>query len=37
MVAVKFPNIMSRSIAFENISIRVLEWLGILCGCKLKL
>ena len=38
MVAVKFPNIMSRSIAFENIlSIRVLEWLGILFGCKLKL
>ena len=32
MVAVKLPNIMS---AFEKIlSIRVLEWLVILVGCK---
>ena len=37
MVAVKLPDIMSRSITFENIlSIRVLEWLLILVGCKIK-
>ena len=37
MVAVKLPNIMSRSITFENLlSIRVLEWLVILVGCKTK-
>ena len=37
MVAVKLPNIMSGSITFENIlSIRVLEWLVILVGCKIK-
>ena len=37
MVAVKLPDIMSGSITFENIlSIRVLEWLVILVGCKIK-
>ena len=37
MVAVKLPDIMSGSIAFENIlSIRVLEWLVILLGYKIK-
>ena len=37
MVAVKLPNIMSGSITFENIlSIRVLEWIVILVGFKLK-
>ena len=37
MVAVKLPDIMSESIAFENIlSIKVLEWLVILVGCKIK-
>ena len=37
MVAVKLPDIMSGSIAFENIlSITVLEWLVILVGCKIK-
>ena len=37
MVAVKLPGIMSGSIAFENtLSIRVLEWLVILVGCKVK-
>ena len=37
MIAVKLPNIMSGSIIFENIlSIRVLEWLVILVGCKTK-
>ena len=37
MVAVKLPDIMSGSITFENIlSIRVLEWLVILVGCKVK-
>ena len=37
MVAVKLPDIMSGSITFENmLSIRVLEWLGILVGCKIK-
>ena len=36
-VAVKLPDIMSGSITFENIlSIRVLEWLVILVGCKIK-
>ena len=37
MVAVKLPNIMSGSMRFENIlSIKVLEWLVILVGCKIK-
>ena len=37
MVAVKLPDIMSGSITFENIlSIRALEWLVILAGCKIK-
>ena len=37
MVAVKLPDIMSGSIVFEKIlSIRVLEWLVILVGCKIK-
>ena len=37
MVAVKLSDIMSGSIMFENIlSIRVLEWLVILVGCKIK-
>ena len=37
MVAVKLPGIMSGSITFENtLSIRVLEWLVILGGCKIK-
>ena len=37
MVAVKLPDIMFGSITFENIlSIRVLEWLVILVGCKIK-
>ena len=36
-MAVKLPDIMFGSIKFENIlSIRVLEWLGILVGCKIK-
>ena len=36
MVAVKLPDIMSGSITFENIlSIRVLEWLVVLVGCKI--
>ena len=36
-VAVKLPDIMSGSITFGNIlSIRVLEWLVILVGCKIK-
>ena len=36
-MAVKLPDIMSGSIAFENIlSIRVLEWLVILLGYKIK-
>ena len=34
MGAVKLP--MSGSITFENISIRGLEWLVILVGCKIK-
>ena len=37
MVAVKLPDIMAGSIAFENIlSIRVLEWLVIQLGYKIK-
>ena len=37
MVAVKFTDIMSGSIMFENIlSIKVLEWLVVLVGCKIK-
>ena len=37
MVAVKLPNIMSGPITIENIlSIRVLEWLVILVGYKIK-
>ena len=37
MLAVKLPVIMSGSITFENVlSIRVLEWLVILVGCKIK-
>ena len=37
IVAVRLPDIMSGSITFENIvSIRVLEWLVILVGCKIK-
>ena len=37
MMAVKLPVIMSESITFENVlSIRVLEWLVILAGCKIK-
>ena len=37
MVAVKLPDILSGSITFENkLSIRVLEWLVILVGCKIK-
>ena len=36
-VAVKLPDIMSGSITFENrLSIRVLEWLVILVGYKIK-
>ena len=36
MVAVNLPDIMSGSITFENIlSIRALEWLVILTGCKI--
>ena len=37
MVAVKLPDIMPVSITFDNIlSIRILEWLVILVGCKIK-
>ena len=37
MVAVKSPDIMPGSVTFENIlSIRVLIWLVILVGCKIK-
>ena len=37
MVAVELPDIISGSITFENIlSIRELEWLVILVGCKIK-
>ena len=36
-MAAKLPDIMSGPITFENIlSIRVLEWLVILVGCKIK-
>ena len=36
-MAVKLPATMSGSITFENIlSIRVLEWLIIVVGCKIK-
>ena len=36
-VAVKLPDIRSKSITFKNrLSIRVLEWLVILVGCKSK-
>ena len=35
--AVKLPDIISESITFENIlSIRVVEWLVFLVGCKIK-
>ena len=37
IVAVKLPDIISGIITFENIlSIKVLKWLVILVGCKLK-
>ena len=37
MVEVKLPDIMSGSITFQNmLSLRVLEWLVILVGCKTK-
>ena len=37
MVAVKLPDIMFGSTTFENmLSLRVLEWLVILVGCKIK-
>ena len=37
MVAVKLPDIRSGSITFKNtLSIRALEWLVILVGCKIK-
>ena len=37
MVAIKLPDIMSGSITLENVlSIRVLEWLVILVGCKIQ-
>ena len=37
MVAVKLQDIMSGLLKFENIlSIRVVEWLVILAGCKIK-
>ena len=37
IVAVKLTDIMSGSITFENkLSVRVLEWLVILVGCKIK-
>ena len=36
-MAVKLSDIMSGSITFENIlSVRVLEWLVVLVGCKIK-
>ena len=36
-MAVKSPDTISGSITFENIlSIRVVEWLVILVGCKIK-
>ena len=37
MVEVKLPDVTPGSIAFGNIlSIRVLEWVVILVGCKIK-
>ena len=37
MVSVELPDIMSGSKTFENISsIKVLEWLVVLVGCKIK-
>ena len=37
MVAIELPDIMSGSITFENVlSIRLLEWLFVLVGCKNK-
>ena len=37
MAAVKLPDIIFGSITFENVlSIRVLEWLVSLVGCKIK-
>ena len=37
MVAAKLPDIITVSIAFKNIlSIKVLEWLVIRVGCKIK-
>ena len=37
MVAVKLPDIISGSITYENIlSIRLLEWLDILVGYRIK-
>ena len=36
MIAVKLFDIVSRSITFENILGRVLEWVFILVGCKIK-
>ena len=36
-MAVKLPDIRFKSITFKNrLSIRVLEWLVILVGCKIK-
>ena len=36
-MAVKLPDIMSGPLTFENVlSIRVLEWLVVLVGCKIK-
>ena len=36
MVAVKLPDTMSGTKAFENILSRVLQWLVTLVGCKIK-
>ena len=37
LVAVKLSDIMSGSIKFENtLSVKVLEWLVIFFGCKIK-
>ena len=36
MIAVKLFDIVSRLITFENILGRVLEWVFILVGCKIK-
>ena len=36
-MAIKLPDIISGSITFENtLSIKVLEYLGILVGCNIK-